>query len=119
MIRLLCWLLPFKEMGWKEINEVFFRWTLLKTHWFSIYIHRLDAQLWHPQCHDHPWWFVAIIISGGYWEEFKGKTLWRAPGSILYRPAVSQHNVRTNKVNWSIVIVGRKERDWGFLKCGS
>lgn len=107
----------YKEIGWKEINETFYRWILLDTRWFSIYLHYLDAKQWHPQCHDHPWWFVALILCGGYWERANGRTIWRGPLSLLYRPATFTHNVMTPTTNWSIILVGPRTRKWGFVDC--
>jgi hypothetical protein len=106
-------------MGWKEIGETFYRWTLLRTRWFTLCLHYLDAPNWHPQCHDHPWWFVAIILAGGYWENAYGKTRWRGPLSFLYRPAWWSHNVATprRQPNWSLIITGPKAREWGFHDC--
>lgn len=106
---------PFKEIGWEEIQEKFTRFQLLKTRWGNVYLHKLDAPIKHPHCHSHPWHFVAIVLSGGYWESMNGKTKWRAPGSILWRPAETKHNVVTKGTNWSIVITTAKVRDWGII----
>ena len=110
-------LLPHKELGWKEIGEEFTRFTLLRTRWGNIYLHRLKALNEPPECHDHPWSFVTIILRSGYNEYHNGVWTWRRPGSILYRPAEFSHNVVTKGVAWSIVIVGRKRRNWGFVHC--
>ena len=108
--------LPYKEIGWKEINEVFYRFQLLKSRFGNVYLHRLVAPISHPQSHDHPWDFVAIILWGGYWEEFRGYNKWRRAGTILHRKATDSHNVVCTKPNWSLVITGPKKRDWGFVK---
>jgi hypothetical protein len=107
-----------KEIGWTEIGEEFTRFTLLKTRWFTIYLHKLDAPQWHPECHDHPWHFWTLILWGGYWESSKQGLHWRGPGRILYRTAKFQHNVVTKGVGWSIILTSHKKRDWGFMKCG-
>jgi hypothetical protein len=110
-------LLPYKDIGWEEIGEEFTRFILLKTPFFTIYLHRLIAPNAHPECHDHPWTFLAILLKGGYWE-FNDKFGWirRYPGEILYRPAEFSHNVLTplDVVSWSLVITGPKRREWGF-----
>lgn len=106
---------PFKEIGWEEIQEKFTRFQLLKTPWGNVYLHKLDAPIKHPHPHDHPWSFLAIILSGGYWECMNGKTRWQPPGRILWRPAETKHNVVTNGTNWSIVITTRKKRDWRLI----
>lgn len=70
MVEKLCrrWL-NFREIGWAAIGETFTRYTVLKTRWFNIYLHQLSAPKWHPECHDHPWDFLAILLWRGYLEE--------------------------------------------------
>jgi hypothetical protein len=116
------WLLrkvfPHKEIGWEDIGERFTRFTLLKTPWFNVYLHKLYAPAWHPQCHDHPWSFVAVILAGGYLERTDKGDVWRAPGSVLYRPAEFTHNVVTRGVSWSVILTTARKRAWGFKDCG-
>lgn len=108
----------FKEIGWEEIGEKFTRYVLLKTKWFSIYVHQLWAPSWHPECHDHPWWFLTLLLKGGYLEKVNGKNFHRHPGMVLYRPGSFSHNVITPYgVSWSLIIAGPKSRDWGFRPC--
>jgi hypothetical protein len=110
--------LPYKEIGWKELGEVFYRYTLLKTPWFNVYLHKLDAPNWHPVCHDHPWSFVTILLKGGYLEKCDEGTFHRKPGAMLYRPAEFKHNIITPYgTSWSLVITTKKKRQWGFLTC--
>lgn len=117
--------LSHKEIGWQDIGEVFYRYQLLKTRWFNVYLHQLDAPEWHPVgCHDHPWWFVTLLIKGGYLEkqngrgEKGGKLTRRYPGMILYRPAEHAHDVITPYGrSWSLVVTGRKKHSWGFMSC--
>jgi hypothetical protein len=113
-------LFPQREIGWHEIGEEFTRWTLLWTPWFTIYLHRLVALKMHPQCHDHPWGFIAVLLKGGYWEFHDGLWEWKRPGSVLIRPAEWSHNVVTDEnmgVSWSMIITGPKRREWGFQAC--
>lgn len=117
MTRFLRWLLPHDEIGWKDIGEEFTRFTLLKTPWLRVYLHRLKALTQHPTCHDHPWSFVTFLLNGGYWEFHDPDWTWRRPGSVLYRPAEWRHNVVTEGVSWSLVVTGSKHRRWGFLDC--
>lgn len=111
--------LPYKEIGWQDIGEVFYRYTLIKSSWFNVYLHQLDAPKWHPVgCHDHPWWFVTLLIKGGYLENNKGLLSRKYPGQILYRSADYTHDVTTPYGrSWSIVLTGPKSRNWGFMKC--
>lgn len=112
-------ILPWKELGWKEYGEVFYRFTILKTPWLNFYLHYLVCPMRPQECHNHPWDFLAIILYGGYWEYFRGKVVWHGPCSVLHRPAESSHSVWTNGVNWSIVITTCKSRVWGFHPCES
>lgn len=103
-----------KEMGWTEIGETFTRFVVVATPWFSVFVHRAIAETWHPQCHDHPWSFVALVLNGGYHERTPdGRTEWRGPGSLLFRRAEFAHN--TKGTWWSIVFAGPKRREWGFM----
>ena len=112
--------LRYKDIGWKPIGEVFYRYQLLKTRWFNVYLHELTAPQWHEQCHDHPWWFVTLLLWPGYLEENGSGIYWRSPGSIWYRPAHYSHNVVTpNGTSWSLIVTGPKSRDWGFKQCES
>lgn len=120
--------LTHKEIGWQDIGEVFYRYTLLKTRWFNLYLHQLDAPQWHPVgCHDHPWWFVTLLLKGGYLEKqaikVYGRTVGsklnrRYPGMVLYRSAKHLHDVVTPYGrSWSLVLTGPKQQDWGFQAC--
>ena len=117
LIAMLCRWLPYREMGWKEIGETFYRWVALTTPWMVVYIHYVDAKQWHKECHDHPWDFWALILAGGYWEDFRGRRDWQRPLTLLYRPARSRHNVMTPTRSWSLVVRGRTKRKWGFKTC--
>jgi hypothetical protein len=108
----------FKEIGWTEIGEAFTRFTILKTRWFAVYLHKLNAPVWHQKCHDHPWHFWTLILIGGYWESSREGLKWRGPCTILYRTAKFSHNVVTRGTGWSIILTSHKKRDWGFMKCG-
>lgn len=110
--------LQHKEIGWAEIGERFTRYALWRTRWFNIYLHQLYAPNWHPECHDHPWGFIAILIRRGYLERIGGQDHRRRAGSILFRPATSTHNVITPYgTSWSIIFATKKSREWGFKPC--
>ena len=109
--------LPHEDIGWKSIDETFIRHTLIKTPWFRVYLHKLIAKTPHPQCHNHPWSFVSMVLIGGYWEYTVATGwVWRKPGSILFRPASWTHNVVTDGM-WSLVLTGPKSHEWRFKEC--
>lgn len=116
--RLKRWL-KWKDLGYEDLGEEFTRYTLLKTPWFNVYLHRLYCPYNLAFCHDHPWWFLAFILTGGYWEELNGRlAVFRPPGSLLRRPATWKHNVWTGRrANWSIILTAPESRDWGFEDC--
>lgn len=110
--------LQYKEIGWADIGEKFTRYALWRTRWFNIYLHQLDAPQWHPECHDHPWGFIAILLWRGYMEKVNGVDHRRRPGAVLFRPATFVHNVITPYGrSWSLIFTTRKSRDWGFKPC--
>lgn len=111
--------LPYKEIGWQDIGEVFYRYQIVKTRWFNVYLHQLDAPQWHPVgCHDHPWSFVTVLLKGGYLERTGDTYRRKYPGQVLYRPATWAHDVTTPYGrSWSLIITGPKKRDWGFKAC--
>jgi hypothetical protein len=117
--RILRRLFKHKEIGWHDLGEWFIRYTVFSCRHFTIYLHQLDAPAWHPECHDHPWSFLTVLLSGGYLEQVGGRKYRRLPGEILFRPAKFSHNVITPYgTSWSLVITGPKKRQWGFQKCG-
>lgn len=111
--------IPHKEIGWTDIGEKFTRYQLLKIKWLNIYLHRVDAKQVPPYCHDHPWNFLAILLWPGYMEQINGIWHRRWPLQVLYRPAVTAHNVITPfGVSWSLVFTGPKIRQWNReLRC--
>ena len=76
------------------------RWWLLPYNRFGIAarVHQILRSDEDSHPHDHPWWYVTIILRGGYWEctidenrEDELKAKWRGPGSILFRRASHFH----------------------------
>lgn len=113
-----------------EEDPFFVRYRLVKTRWFSLYLHEFHRSDKTTCLHDHPWPFVAVVLRGGYWEEMptrhgwseheivvaETRLHWRRPGAILWRSAATAHRVSIDEGTrpWSLVLVGRKSRPWGF-----
>jgi hypothetical protein len=112
--------LEHKDLGWREIGETFIRFVLLRTRWFNLYLHFLDAPNENPKgCHDHPWSFLTLILWGGYLEYADGVYRRRRAGRILYRRAEFSHSITTPYgPSWSLVLVGKRRRVWRFNTCG-
>lgn len=92
---------------------------------YGVYLHRFqrsDAD----EPHDHPWPFVSVILSGGYWEETPApgwkdgdgpmRRRWYGPGRILVRPANWIHRVviPDGAEAWTLILRGPKAKSWGF-----
>lgn len=106
------------------------RYSLFSCPWFAIKLHRI--LLSDDDCmHDHPWSFISIILSGGYFEHtpnpmaipcpgsalypnYPSKLKWYGPGRILWRPAPSIHRLQVLKPATTLVISFKKKRQWGF-----
>jgi hypothetical protein len=69
--------------------------------------------------HDHPWWFVTLVVKGCYYDASeKGGDL-LGLGSVRFRPALHRHTVYPGpKGAWTILVTGRPVRAWGFWPKG-
>lgn len=113
--------------GLEEINgdgrcpTYLFRWTLLRVGEFAVYLHKFVGDDWSLDLHDHPRRFISIGLRGSYYEitPTEGRT-WRAPWIRTF-PAEHIHRLSgpTPQVPcWTIVVVLRKSRPWGFWNRG-
>jgi len=98
-----------------ELGPLMIRYMLIRTPWFSLYLHRFLRSDNDRHFHDHPWNFWTLLLSGGYREHTPDGTFWRRRLSLLYRPAEWQHWVEIVKPVWTLVMVTPKRREWGFV----
>lgn len=69
--------------------------------------------------HDHPWWFVTLVLRGGYTDVSPGGDEHLRAGSVRYRPALHRHTVVPDKGGaWTVIVTGPKSRSWGFWREG-
>jgi hypothetical protein len=100
------------------------RWHLLpKGRWpINIYLHHMIRDDDDRALHDHPWWFVSVILAGGYneilprepriwmrsahtdWERGQYRVALthvisreRRPGTVLFRRAVDIHRLELRR----------------------
>ncbi len=112
------WLSAFYIGG--KTNPYMIRWFVLpRNPWFNCYLHKFVRDDDDRALHDHPWWFVSIVLRGGYEEFDHINAEWgtvRRVGSIAFRPATHRHIVRLigRKPCWTLVFTGPKSREWGF-----
>lgn len=110
-------------------NQQLLRWYVLpRNPWLNIYLHKFQHDDEDRALHDHPWWFVSILLRGRYSEvvfvpgyEPLVQYIHRRAPSIAFRPAVHKHRVtlphNTNGTlhpAWTVVITGKVTRVWGF-----
>ncbi len=95
------------------------------TRWFlqwrySIRLHRWGGAEDHRDLHDHPWWFVTIVLLGGYEETYQTSTMKRPQKRIrrylgwVLDPTML-HRVRPFPGTWTLVITGPRVRKWGYM----
>lgn len=92
---------------------------------FNITLHKI-LKSDEPTLHDHPWNWGAIIVKGGYWEHTPKGKFWRGPGHTRFRKAEDLHYLELEKDKdgneipcWSIFYMGKKRKEWGFIRNGS
>ena len=87
---------------------------------FNITLHKVcKSDL--PILHDHPWPYMTIILKGGYIEHTEYERFYRSPGHIRVRRAASYHwleMIDDDTPSWSLFFMGKRSREWGFLKEG-
>lgn len=98
------------------------RWFLIpRNRWLNIYLHKFCRDDDDRALHDHPWWFVSLMIRGRYVEHTESGSKTRNAPSIAFRRAEHRHRVELLKNRhgdpipcWTIVVTGRRSRVWGF-----
>lgn len=101
------------------------RWYVIpRNRFLNVYLHHFLHDDEDRALHDHPWWFVSIMLRGGYAEVvLDDRCVERHAPSIAFRRAEHAHRVMLfrNPFSggvircWTLVITGRVVRDWGFL----
>jgi hypothetical protein len=105
--------------GRERCPTYLYRWSLLKTRWGSVYLHHFVGDDWSRDLHDHPKRFISIGLRGWYIEETPvGAKRYRAPWIRTF-PATHIHRlIVPSKDCWTLVIVLRAVRGWGFWHDG-
>lgn len=109
-------------------NPYLLRWYLIpRNRWLNIYLHKFCRDDDDRALHDHPWWFVSLMIRGRYTEIIahdhntgEGRGFIRSAPGLAFRRAEHRHRVVLDWKDgkqipcWTIVITGPKVRTWGF-----
>jgi hypothetical protein len=114
-------------------NPYMLRWFLFrsKRDWMPrLYLHKFLRSDDDRAPHDHPWWFVSLILWGSYiehrWIDGVEIVRRRRAPSIAYRPLSTRHRVELIegwydlnsrygfKPVWTLILTGSDVRAWGF-----
>jgi len=69
--------------------------------------------------HDHPWWFITLVLHGGYTDRSITGEDHLSAGSVRYRPALHRHTVVPDEGGaWTLLVTGPPVRAWGFWRDG-
>lgn len=123
--------LPEQINGADRCETYLYRWILLSTRWFKAYLHHFVGNDWSRDLHDHPKRFISIGLRGSYveytpaklndWSNENGQIIiartYRAPW-IRSFPASHIHRLAAKNC-WTIVIVLKTVREWGFWHEGN
>jgi hypothetical protein len=114
--------------GRERCPTYLYRWTMLawRGH-FAAYLHHFVGDDWSLDLHDHPKRFISIGLKGWYYEhtpckECEGRhTVIRRYAAPWIRtfPASHIHRLSVPSKNcWTLVIVLKPVREWGFWHLG-
>lgn len=128
ILPLLSKLFRFETMSGNGACPVYLeRWTMLDLFGCAVYLHHFLGDDWAIDPHDHPRRFISIGLKGWYWEDVFDSTdglrmaveRFDAPWIRTF-PAEHLHRVRASECGncWTLVIVLRKSRGWGFMQDG-
>lgn len=99
------------------------RWWIVKTPWFGVALHRMDAPDARPELHDHPFGFVSIVLGGGYVERRLDPLTMTVDETHQVRRLnrVRPHDAHSIRrllavPTWTLLLVGPYRRTWGFLE---
>ena len=114
-------------------NPYLLRWYVIpRNPVLNVYLHKFLRSDDDQALHDHPWWFVSLILKGRYAEISEKPLKIRTAGSLAFRRSSHRHRVellcppatmaeiaqatapRDLVPCWTVIVTGRKVREWGF-----
>jgi len=109
-----------KEIRSRDGILHFKRWELLKTSWFSVYIHGIYKEDQDDHLHNHPWKIATLILKGCYIEQLETKIRKRFPGHFGYLNLNKFHKIQSivRGPVYTLAIVSKPLQSWGYLVDG-
>lgn len=108
------------------------RLRIIQTPLFAVFLHRIHKDDLDRDPHDHPWWFVSLVISGSYEEEIWNTADVAADPYCYQVVSVARIRVhgrfsvhatsrkiihritRIDGLLWTVLVTGRRHRSWNF-----
>jgi hypothetical protein len=84
---------------------------------FTVRVHHFLRSDDNRALHDHPFWFITLVIKGKYDDVTENGYITLTAGDVAFRPALHRHTVRTTGV-WTLLLTGHETRVWGFYPNG-
>lgn len=95
-------------------------WVVPRNRFLNIYLHEVGQDDDDRALHDHPWYNMSYIVSGGYMEHtikdggVQVRTA-REAGAFKFRRATAAHRLELlHSSTVSVFITGPRIRTWGF-----
>ena len=124
-----CWTMP----RWllREVEDEYGRYFKPRT-WLpcALRLHHIVTEDKDPHFHDHPFFFISLVLTGGYIEARPAQRdpcFWqdndeeqairsiRLPGEVALRNTYDRHRiVHVLPDTWTLVLHGRAVQWWGF-----
>jgi len=100
----------------------------LMPRWLGIRLHVICSSDDDRVFHDHPWWFVTLLLAGGFyehrpinpsdWDWTREQDIrWHGAGSLLFRKAEHWHRLSLPEGHRAVTLFihGPRAQSWGFL----
>lgn len=109
----------FFNAAWAEdlpcSTGVYLRRWYIETPLFSVRLHHWLSGDDSRANHDHPWWFVTLVLRGGYTDYSPDRAERMTASKIAFRCATHRHTVVVDPGGcWTILLTGPQSRRWGF-----
>ncbi|SKM81860.1 Uncharacterised protein [Mycobacteroides abscessus subsp. massiliense] len=138
---------PHQPIGSEGEPPYLLRWYVIpRNRWLNVYLHKFLRDDDDRALHDHPWWFLSLVLWGQYIEVTddgrsvrSAPELWRlfwGDRPLVFRPALWRHRVELVKAPatsvertrirprlralpcWTLIVTGPRTRLWGFWCSG-